>query len=140
MEGSRAFLGRGWSFPPEFHRHGKGAVMSSGEEDIAQALVILLSTVPGERVMRPTFGCGLKAMVFETVDEGTLAEIRDVVERAVLFFEPRITLNQVDVTFPDPLGGRLDLVLDYTVRETNSRSNMVYPFYLLEGTNLRVEP
>lgn len=138
MDGDRAFLGRGWSFPPQFHRRGKEAVMVSGEEDIRQALVVLLSTVPGERVMRPTFGCGLKAMVFETMDEGTVAEIRDVVERAVLFFEPRITLNRVDVTFPDPLGGRLDLVLDYTVRETNTRSNMVYPFYLFEGTN--VEP
>jgi uncharacterized protein len=136
MDGERAFLGRGWSFPPGFHRRGKEAAMVSGEEDIRQALVVLLSTVPGERVMRPTFGCGLKAMVFETMDEGTVAEIRDVVERAVLFFEPRVTLNRVDVTFPDPLGGRLDLVLDYTVRETNTRSNMVYPFYLLEGTNL----
>jgi uncharacterized protein len=140
MEEGKAFLGRGWSFPPEFHSRGKGVVMSSGEEDIRQALVILLSTVPGERVMRPTFGCGLKSMVFETMDEGTMAEIRDLVERAILFFEPRITLNRVDVTFPDPLGGRLDLLLDYTIRETNARSNMVYPFYLLEGTNLRLEP
>jgi uncharacterized protein len=113
--------------------------MVSGEEDIRESLHILLSTVPGERILRPSYGCGLKALVFETVSDATVTEIRDAVERAVLFFEPRITLNRVDVHFVDPPGGRLDLLLDYTVRETNTRANMVYPFYILEGTNLRVD-
>lgn len=136
----RAFLGRGWSFPPEFHRRGKQIRMVSEEEDIREALRILLSTVPGERVMRPTFGCGLKAMVFEVVTDNTVTEIQDVVERAILFFEPRITLHRVAVDFVDAPEGRLDIFLEYTVRGTNTRSNMVYPFYILEGTNLRVGP
>lgn len=136
----RAFLGRGWSFPPEFHRRGKQVRMVAEEEDVQEALRVLLSTVPGERVMRPTFGCGLRAMVFETMDESTLTEIEDVVERAVLFFEPRIELHRVVVDLVDELGGRLDIRLDYTVRGTNTRSNMVYPFYILEGTNLRRGP
>ena len=114
--------------------------MVSEDEDIQEALRILLSTVPGERVMRPTYGCGLKAMVFEAMSDPTLAEIRDVVERAILFFEPRITLERVDLEVVDELGGHVAIHLEYTIRTTNSRANMVYPFYLIEGTNLRVGP
>ena len=139
MADRKAFLGRGWSFPPEFHRRGRQVRMVSAEEDIREALHILLSTVPGERVMRPTYGCGLKAMVFEVLNDATRAEMRDVIERAILFFEPRVTLNRIDITFADEREGRLDILLDYTVRETNARANMVYPFYILEGTNLRVD-
>jgi phage baseplate assembly protein W len=139
MSDDRAFLGRGWAFPPEFERRGKRAVMVSEEEDIQQSLHILLSTAPGERLMHPTYGCGLRGLVFESVNEATRTEIRDVVEKAILFFEPRITLNHVEIDFVDPLEGRLDLVLDYTIRGTNSRANMVYLFYIHEGINLQVE-
>ena len=140
MSRNKAFLGRGWTFPPEFHSRGKQAQMVSQEDDIQEALWILLSTVPGERVMRPTYGCGLKAMVFEAMSEPTLTEIRDVVERAILFFEPRIELESVELEIVDELGGHVDIHLEYTIRTTNSRANMVYPFYLREGTNLRVAP
>jgi len=140
MPEQKAFLGRGWAFPPEFHRRDRRVRTVDEEEDVRQALHILLSTAPGERVMRPTYGCGLRTMVFEVLNETTRTEIRDLVEQAVLFFEPRVTLNRVDVEFADELEGRLDIVLDYTIRETNTRANMVYPFYLLEGTNLQVEP
>jgi len=134
------FLGVGWSFPPEFHKQTNafGVKMVSGEEDIAESLRILLSTVPGERIMQPTYGCGLHAMVFETINESTITELKDIIERSVLFFEPRITLESIDIDTDESLEGSLKIQLNYTVRKTNTRSNIVYPFYYLEGSQVRV--
>ncbi len=129
------FLGHGWSFPPQFDSYGKRVKMVSAEEDIEQSLQILISTIPGERVMHPTYGCRLKTMIFETVDEGVIAEIKDAISRAVLFFEPRIELNDLKVGLDELYEGLIQIQLYYTIRATNSRSNMVYPFYFLEGTN-----
>lgn len=135
----KAFLGVGWSFPPEFGRRGEGIELKTvaAEEDIAESLRILLSTRPGERVMQPTYGCGLHSMIYETINETAVTEIRDLVERAVLFFEPRITLENIDVDTADAIDGRLKIQLSYTVRETNTRSNFVYPFHYLEGSDVR---
>lgn len=130
------FLGTGWGFPPEFHPRAGGARLVSGEEDVREALYILLSTDPGERVMHPAYGCGLRRMVFEAVNESTQAEIRDLVERAVLFFEPRVTLLNVEIDTGDLTEGLLRLRLDYVIRATNSRSNMVYPFYIGEASHV----
>jgi hypothetical protein len=110
--------------------------MADGENDVREALWILLSTQPGERVMHPAYGCGLHQMVFEAVNESTIAEIKDVIERAVLFFEPRVTLIGVSVDTRDLHEGLLGIGLDYVIRTTNSRSNMVYPFYIAEGSNV----
>ena len=136
----KSFLGIGWSFPPEFHKHGNsiGVKMVSEEEDIAESLRILLLTVPGERIMQPSYGCGLQAMVFETINESTVTELKDIIERSVLFFEPRITLESVDIDTEEALDGVLKIQLNYTVRRTNTRSNIVYPFYFLEGSQVRV--
>ena len=137
---NKAFLGIGWSFPPEFHKHADvlEVKMVADEEDIGESLRILLSTRPGERVMQPDYGCGLHAMVFEAIDESTVTELKDIIERAVLFYEPRITLENIDVDTEDELEGRLKIQLNYTVRTTNTRSNIVYPFYYLEGSQVRV--
>jgi len=136
----KAFLGIGWSFPPEFHKHTDvlGVKMVAEEQDIRESLKILLSTRPGERIMQPSYGCGLHTMVFETINESTITEIRDVIERAVLFFEPRITLESIDVNAEDSYDGKLKIQLNYTVRKTNTRSNVVYPFYYIEGSRVRV--
>ena len=88
--------------------------------------------------MQPDYGCGLHTMVFETIDESTVTELKDIIERAVLFYEPRITLENIDVDTEDELEGRLKIQLNYTVRTTNTRSNIVYPFYYLEGRQVRV--
>ena len=132
----KAFLGTGWSFPPEFNRQARQVKMVSQEEVIRQSLWVLLSTTPGERIMQPAYGCGLKAMVFENITESTATEIRDIIERAILFFEPRITLNRVDLDTSEIYHGMLNISLEYTIRSTNSRSNMVYPFYLQEGRQI----
>lgn len=129
----RSWQGTGWSFPPEFNWRTNSVTMVSEDDDIKQSLGIILSTAPGERVMLPSFGCGLKSMVFENITESTVTEIRDLVERAILFFETRIELNNVEVDVEDVNSGLITLNLHYTIRSINTRSNMVYPFYFREG-------
>ncbi|KQV85605.1 GPW/gp25 family protein [Rhizobacter sp. Root1221] len=131
------FLGTGWAFPPSFDWRTKEAVLVSQVEDIEQSLHILLSTTPGERVMQPSYGCGIRRMVFENINDSTITEIKDIVSKAVLFFEVRITLHEIDIDATDVYEGVVRLKLDYTVRTTNTRTNIVYPLYLREGTNLR---
>ena len=132
----RAFLGTGWSFPPEFTKPVGGVMMVSEEDDIRESLTILLSTAPGERTMYPAYGCGLKALIFDSISESTVTEIMDVIERAILFFEPRITLDRVEVDTDTMYDGLIKIQLTYTIRATNSRSNMVYPLYFQEGINV----
>lgn len=128
------FLGTGWSFPPSFDLAERQALMVSEDEDIEQSLIILLSTHPGERVMQPSYGCGLKRMVFEHMNESAITEIKDLIEKAVLFFEVRVTLNTVQVDTSEMFEGVLRLRLDYTVRTTNARANLVFPLYITEGS------
>jgi uncharacterized protein len=130
----RNFLGRGWSFPPRFDPRSKRVAMVADIEDIEESLRILLATTPGERVMQPAYGCGLRRMVFETLNEQTLTAIKDRIRKAVLFFEPRVILQRIDANVPDAREGRLDLLLDYRVRTTNTRHNLVYPLYLHQAT------
>jgi phage baseplate assembly protein W len=134
MEGDSSFLGRGWSFPPRFNLLDRGVEMVAEEEDIRESLRILFSTAPGERVMHPSYGCGMKRMVFEHINATVKTQIKDLIERAVLFFEPRITLERVELDDSQIFDGRLLILLEYTIRTINIRSNMVYPFYIREGT------
>ncbi|MCF6257973.1 MAG: GPW/gp25 family protein [Gammaproteobacteria bacterium] len=136
----KQFLGTGWSFPPTFTKNANGmrVAMVSHEQDINESLHILLGTSPGERVMYPAYGCGLKRMVFEKTDESSITALKDTIARAVLFFEPRITLDRIDVDLQDSFNGCIRFCLNYTVRTTNNRSNIVYPFYFNEGTNARL--
>lgn len=131
--GTNAFLGRGWSFPLELTE--EGVRMSSYEKDIEESLRILFSTSPGERVNRYDYGCPLRRYAFEPLTAQTLVRMRNDITRAVILFEPRITLE--DVSFEEqPQEGLLLIHLTYTVVRTNNRNNMVYPFYLNEGTNV----
>ncbi len=136
MERNNAFLGAGWGFPPEFDKGSGCTRLAFGEDDIRESLAILMATVPMERVMQPAYGCGLKQMVFESINESTLTVIKDTIERAILYFEPRITLESIEIDDAQAEEGMLRIKLGYVVRTTNSRSNMVYPFYFIEGTNI----
>ena len=131
------FLGTGWAFLPAFDRAGRAALMVTQVQDVYESLHILMSTVPGERVMQPGYGCGLQRLVFETLNESTLTEMRSLIEKAVLFFEVRVSLDGVDFDTVDTLEGVLRIKLDYTIRSTNTRHNMVYPLYLHEGQGAR---
>lgn len=132
MEPENSFLGKGWSFPPVFDAFNRQVETHSGEEDIKSSLRILLATRPGERVMQPLFGCNLDELVFENLDTTLMTEIKDKVEKSILYFEPRINLNSIDVIPQMELEGRILLDIHYTVKATNSRSNLVFPFYLSE--------
>jgi len=132
-----SFLGTGWRFPPEFSRRGK-VHMVSAEEDIRESLRILLGTTPGERVMQPSFGCGLKRHVHEVINESTITILKDVIQRAILFFEPRVTLDRILHDSGMEIEGRLDFNIHYTIISTNTRHNIVYPFYLREGTDVQL--
>ncbi len=133
---NKSFLGSGWAFPPEFDKITNENKIVSAEDDINESLYILLSTTPGERVMRPAFGCGIKSMVFESITESIITVMKDLITKAILFFEPRITLNSIEINTELVNQGTLLIHIFYTVRATNTRSNMVYPYYFIEGTNI----
>jgi phage baseplate assembly protein W len=137
MELDRAFLGRGWSFPPEFDKAAKQVKMLEEEKDIESSLEILLSTKLGERVMQPTYGCNLDDMVFESMNLTMLTYMKDIIENAILYHEPRIELEKLDIDTSSQNEGILLIVLNYSVRTTNSRYNYVYPYFIHEGSNVQ---
>ncbi len=127
------FLGKGWAFPVGTTDAGGEIMLSSEEEKIAESVQIILGTAPGERLMRPDFGCGIHDYVFAPNNVRTAGLIRFHVEEALNRWEPRIDLQQVRVQ-PDPDNPAVILIaIDYRVKSTDSRYNMVYPFYLERG-------
>lgn len=130
---NEAFLGRGWSFPPVIT--GEGVQMSDYEQDIRESLHVLFSTSPGERVNRYDYGCPLRRYAFDPMTMETTVRMRNDIARAIILFESRITLEAVSFE-EQPEEGVLLIQLTYTVIRTNNRNNMVYPFYLNEGTNI----
>lgn len=136
MTDDNAFLGTGWAFPPDFDNTKGGVQMVSAEKDINQSLEILLFTSLRERVMRPNYGCNLKDYLFEPINATLLTFVRDLVEDAILYFEPRIRAEKVEVSESDSLdaiSGRLIISVDYVIKRTNSRFNFVFDFYANEG-------
>lgn len=129
MAADQQFLGRGWGFPVRFGNQGRSVAMAEAEEDIRQSLEILLSTRIGERVLRPTFGWKRDALMFEPLSTSFASYLAREIETAILFFEARITLNRVDIEAAPDREGLVLIRLDYTVRTTNTRTNLVYPFY-----------
>lgn len=131
---SASFLGRGWKFPVQVDRATGRLLLSEGEEDIAEAIRIILKTSRGERVMRPDFGCGLNDFVFDTMDDTTLRLLESDITQAITVWEPRVKDVEVEVTQDDSKPGRMQIGITYVVRSTNNLFNQVYPFYLEEGT------
>jgi uncharacterized protein len=129
---SRAFLGHGWTFPPTAAADGELA-LSAYDEDVHEAVRIVLGTNPGERVMRPDFGAGLRALLFEPMTATTASLARHRVEQALIRWEPRIDVLDVRVRAEPGAGAQLVVEVDYRVRATNTFYNLVYPFHLLEG-------
>src|SRR6476619_1277835 len=128
----KAFLGVGWAFPVQVEADGKISE-ASYEEDIRQAIRIILGTNSGERVMRPDFGAVLSAFIFEPVSATTMSLVQARVQRALIEWEPRIDMQKLTVTSDPAEGNKLQIDLTYLVRATNTLSNLVYPFYLQEG-------
>ncbi len=133
-EEDKTFLGQGWAFPVGTDTSGEIALVAH-EEDVRQAIRLILGTSKGERVMRPDFGAGLHNLVFEPLNTTTMALVQHRVEEALVTWEPRIDNITVQVS-ADPPRGRLLIELHYRVRTTNTFYNLVYPFYLLEGEQI----
>ncbi|WP_025560019.1 GPW/gp25 family protein [Sphingomonas sp. UNC305MFCol5.2] len=129
-----SFLGRGWSFPPRVSTVTLGTEMEEGDSDIRQSLFVLLSTPQGERVMVPTYGCDLQRFVFADLTASLLSEMREMVNTAILRWEPRIDLIEVTAALDDDDPALVLIGIDYRVRVTNTRNNLVFPFYKNEGT------
>ncbi|NJO16393.1 MAG: GPW/gp25 family protein [Thioploca sp.] len=132
------FIGRGWSFPPTFQRNPAGVAMLESEADIASSLEILLSTRPGERVMQPTYGCNLEELMFENLDTCIKTLMADKIESAILYHEPRIKVEQVQLDDSQEHEGMILIEIRYQVKSTNSRFNFVYPYYKQEDTDLKL--
>jgi hypothetical protein len=132
MDLNNSFLGRGWSFPPTFNRQ-TGVQMLDGEADIQSSLEILLSTRIGERMMQPEYGCNTDNMLFEAMNTGFQTFMKNHIQKAILADEPRIDLRNIDLVTQNAVDGVILIVVDYVVRATNTRTNLVYPFYKTEG-------
>lgn len=130
-----SFLGTGWAFPPRFSE--LGVHMVSDEQDIHESLSILFGTIAGERQFSPKYGLDMQAQLFEPMTTTLRTLLLDRVRTAILIYEPRIRVLTLRVDSPDPHSGQLAIVLDYTIRATNSRYNLVYPFYKTDGNEVR---
>jgi uncharacterized protein len=131
----KSFLGTGWGFPVRFLKKPEyGVEMVSEVQDIEQSLALLLSTRPGERVMRPDYGCNLEDMLFEPVNTSLLTYIKDIISKAVLYYEPRVNLREIIIRTEAVAEGRVLIELDLIIRTSNTRFNFVYDYYKREAT------
>lgn len=136
MNHKNSFLGTGWGFPPQFNKAAGTVRMTSDAEDIKKSLEILLSTRLGERIMRPKYGCNLEDLLFNPLNRTLKTYVTELINNAILYYEPRIDVEKTDITQGDELKGELLIKLDYRIRATNARKNLVFPFYKEEGTDI----
>lgn len=136
MEEFTSFLGTGWSFPPSFELQSKSIQTSNNEQDIDESLQILLSTRLGERIMVPEYGSNLEDLLFNPLDLTLKTVVSHQIKTAILYHESRIDVEKIDISQGNDLEGELLILIDYRVRATNSRRNLVFPFYKEEGTDI----
>lgn len=123
-------IGTGLAYPLGVDRRG-GLALARGEEDVEQAISIILSTAPGQRPMRQEFGCGLHDYVFDVLDAATLGRMEAEIRRALERWEPRIEVEGVDFDVEASPSGLLAITIAYRLRATNDVRNLVYPFYVV---------
>jgi uncharacterized protein len=133
---NRSFLGRGWGFPPTFDQVSGTVGLLQDDEDIRSSLHILLTTMVGERLMQPRYGCNLDELLFESLDTTLRTQLIDKIETAILYFEARIDVERVTLDTTREWEGVVFIQADCIIRSTNSRFNFVFPFYKNEGTEL----
>jgi phage baseplate assembly protein W len=138
MNTNDAFVGAGWGFPVRTQANGSIA-LARGDRKLAESIWLILSTSPGERPMRPTFGCALNEFVFAQADTGTAARIVSAVRSAIEFWEPRVVVDDVQVEFVNVERGELNILLTYRRRDTNSSRNLVFPFFTVPSSNDPIE-
>jgi len=133
MDERKDFLGRGWAMPVDIDPVTGLVASVAYEDDIRQSIRIILETAPGERVMRPDFGCGIHDLIFSAIDSTTLQRIRSEIENALRQYEARIEVLGVTIDEAATSEGVLLIELEYQVRRTNQIGNLVFPFYFSEG-------
>jgi len=136
LTSSAGFLGRGWGFPPTFIAAARGVSMTEAEEDVVRSLEILVTTGLGERVMLPEYGCDLTDLLFEPVDTGLQTLLFDRIRTAILYYEPRIEVEDILLQTDRLTEGVVLIEIIYRIRATNSRYNFVFPFYKNEGSEI----
>jgi len=127
---AQQIVGRGWAFPPQIGAQG-GIALTQERSELEQAIRIILTTSPGERVMRPTFGCRLQDLVFDPNNSHTAARARRYVEEALGMWEPRINVTRVDVRHDTDEANCLIIEIQYQIKATHDQRSLVYPFYLI---------
>jgi len=133
----KSFLGIGWSFPPTFNKDRSDVEMTTKEEDIKQSLHIYFNTKLGERIMRQDFGCIIHEHLFDRLDKSILDVLTFELKQNIGNIEPRIIVNEISIMPIDINEGSVEININYTVITTNVRDNIVFPYYLNEGTNIK---
>ncbi|MCT4604689.1 MAG: GPW/gp25 family protein [Marinisporobacter sp.] len=132
----KEFLGRGWKFPIKVDTSTGRIMTSSYEEDIKEAIEIILNTAKGERIMRNDFGSKIIDYIFEATDATTLNLLKREIKDAIFQWEPRVKDIEVNIQKDPTSGSKILIDISYIVRKTNNLFNMVYPFYINEGTKI----
>ena len=133
---SKTFLGNGLNFPLRTDAHGQ-VLLVTGSEDIDQSIRIIIGTTPGERVMRPTFGCRANELLFEPSSAGTVSLLQSYVLDALRMWEPRIEVLSVNVSSEEAKNGILLADIQYQIKSTHDTRSIVYPFYIAQEQELR---
>jgi len=133
----KSFLGKGWSFPPQFNSHTGDVSMVSDADDIKQSLEIYFHTRIGERMMRPEFGCVIHDKQFENISDNIIQSLIFEMRTKIGQIEPRITVEELKAVNVDITNGYIEIKLDYLIISTNIRDNIVYPYYINEGTHIK---
>lgn len=133
-----SFLGNGWSFPPEFVLETGEVVMTADEDDIQSSLKILFGTAIGERFFNPKYGLDMQEMLFDPISTTMKTDLEDRVKIAILIYEPRIELLSLDLDTTAQNEGKVSIAIEYKVRATNSRYNLVYPFNTTDSNEVRI--
>jgi Bacteriophage baseplate protein W len=133
------FVGSGWAFPVATDSTGAIALVS-GAREIEESIRLILGTAPGERPMRPEFGCGIQEFVFAPFTPATIGRVADEIRNSLRRWEPRIDLHDVDVALDPDDPARLLISISYSIRRTNDPRNLVFPFYVIPGERSRTTP
>ena len=133
----KTFLGIGWSFPPTFNKESSDVKMVSDETDIKQSLEIYFNTKLGERIMRPNYGCVIHEHIFDKIDESILNILSFELTQNIGQIEPRIIIEKIEIKQSSIENGELQISIEYKIISSNVRDNIVFPFYINEGTNIK---
>lgn len=126
--------GKGWSFPPRFDKANQELITVTGVKDIEESLRILFGTRKGERVLEPDFGCNISDVIFRNMGLSEKTSLKNRITQAIYQYEARISLNQIEIDSSQIGNGICYILIDFTIESTNNRRNIVFPFFLEEGS------